>query len=68
MMAKAFVSRKRPARWDCANLLIAEPVELWEHPPNGQGLVALITMGILTELEKTGQIKKWTKEDHNSIE
>lgn len=45
-----------------------EPVELWEHPPNGQGLVALIALGILQEWEKNGQIKKFTAADHNSAE
>jgi len=47
---------------------IKEPIHLWEHPPNGQGLVALIAMGVLLELEKAGKIKTFTKEDHNSVE
>lgn len=43
-------------------------VDVWEHPPNGQGIVALMALGILEQLEKDGKIKTWTEKDHNSIE
>lgn len=41
-------------------------IDLWEHPPNGQGIVAQIALGILQELEKEGKIPKFGPEDHNS--
>ncbi|CBF81462.1 hypothetical protein AN5658.2 [Aspergillus nidulans FGSC A4] len=43
-------------------------VEIWEHPPNGQGIVALMALGILQELEKTGKIPSFTEKQHNSAE
>lgn len=44
----------------------SEGIELWEHPPNGQGLVALMALGIIEQLEKSGKIKKFGRHDHNS--
>lgn len=41
-------------------------VELWEHPPNGQGVVALMALGIIQELEKQGKIPTFGAADFNS--
>ncbi|KAF3760783.1 gamma-glutamyltranspeptidase [Cryphonectria parasitica EP155] len=41
-------------------------LELWEHPPNGQGIVALMALGIMQELEKQGQIPTFSAAEHNS--
>jgi gamma-glutamyltranspeptidase/glutathione hydrolase len=43
-------------------------VEVWEHPPNGQGIVALMALGILEELERAGKIPRFSPEQHNSAE
>jgi gamma-glutamyltranspeptidase/glutathione hydrolase len=41
-------------------------VELWEHPPNGQGIVALMALGIIQELELAGKIPTFQPGDFNS--
>ncbi|KAI5290021.1 hypothetical protein KEM55_008683, partial [Ascosphaera atra] len=39
---------------------------VWEHPPNGQGIVALIALGVLQELAREGKIG-FTHDQHNSV-
>lgn len=46
----------------------ASGVDVWECPPNGQGLVALMALGILQELEKGNKIRHFEVKDHNSTE
>lgn len=41
-------------------------IKLWEHPPNGQGIVAQLALGILSELEKDGRVPSFSDKDHNS--
>lgn len=51
-----------------SNKQFYKSVELWEHPPNGQGIIALMALGIMQELERSHQIiPKFSREDHNSV-
>lgn len=43
-------------------------LDVWEHPPNGQGIVALMALGLLEELERTKQIPPFSSLRHNSAE
>jgi gamma-glutamyltranspeptidase / glutathione hydrolase len=43
-------------------------LDVWEHPPNGQGIVALMALGILQQLYDEGKMEKWTAADHDGVE
>ncbi|CAE6404803.1 unnamed protein product [Rhizoctonia solani] len=46
----------------------AGEVTLWECPPNGQGITALMALGILEAAEEIGKIKPLLEMKHNSVE
>ncbi|PWY88503.1 gamma-glutamyltranspeptidase [Aspergillus heteromorphus CBS 117.55] len=61
---QGIIDKQTPGTSDEVN----QGVEIWEHPPNGQGIVALMALGILEELERTGKTPKFTEAQHNSAE
>ncbi|KAJ5929223.1 gamma-glutamyltranspeptidase family protein [Penicillium verhagenii] len=45
-----------------------DAVDVWEHPPNGQGLVALMALKLFEELERTKKIPPLSSLQHNSVD
>lgn len=41
-------------------------LRVWEHPPNAQGLIALLALGILTALRDSGTTPAFGPQDHNT--
>ncbi|KAJ7092606.1 gamma-glutamyltranspeptidase [Mycena epipterygia] len=62
-LAKHETSFVEPIKYTYAN-----EVTLYECPPNGQGLTALIALGILENLQEQGTIKPLLEMEHNSAE
>ncbi|KAJ7487474.1 gamma-glutamyltranspeptidase [Mycena galericulata] len=62
-LAKHETSFVEPIKYTYAN-----EVTLYECPPNGQGLTALLALGILENLQEQGTIKPLLEMEHNSAE
>ncbi|CAF3203193.1 unnamed protein product [Rotaria sp. Silwood2] len=45
-----------------------KPIRIWECPPNGQGIVALMAIGILEHMQKHKKIPSLENFEHNSAE
>lgn len=41
-------------------------IELWEHPPSGQGIVALMALGIIQQMQEQGKIPIFGPQDFNT--
>lgn len=41
-------------------------LRVWEHPPNSQGLIALLALGILTALRDSGATPAFGPQEHNT--
>jgi gamma-glutamyltranspeptidase / glutathione hydrolase len=41
-------------------------LDLWEPPPNSQGIVALMAFGIMQHLISSGAVDKFSREEHNT--
>lgn len=53
-----------------AQQVSSDHIKLWESPPNGQGMISLMVLGMLKILEKQGRVKvkAFSSDDHNSVE
>ncbi|KAI0931898.1 hypothetical protein AcW2_000673 [Taiwanofungus camphoratus] len=62
------LSKHETAFVDPIQYTFQDEVTLYECPPNGQGITALLALGILENMEKEGKIRSLLDMEHNSAE
>jgi gamma-glutamyltranspeptidase / glutathione hydrolase len=67
MFSDAMSLKFREQKFRTSSNSVDHFVEFWEHPPNGQDIVALIALGVLEELELTDEIPTFGPQDKNSV-
>jgi gamma-glutamyltranspeptidase/glutathione hydrolase len=68
LMTLEDLSEHRSTVVEPINISYKQSIQIWECPPNGQGIVALIAIGILEQLQKQNKIPSLDQFQHNSAE